>query len=277
MIGLVSILPEGVLVSLSGVLSFFLQKIIAYRKAIIRKNLRKAFPEKDQIEQSHIARQYYQHLSDILVETTKAFHLPKETLQRRFQYQNIDVLRSSLEQGQSIILMGSHYGNWEMGCLSFPLQVDFPVYTVFKPLSNLYVDRYLKKLRGKWGMRMVAMNKLGRVLIENKNTPAVYIFVADQSPASTKQAIWKPFLQQDTPFIPGVEKVVQRTNYPVFYFAIQKLQRGRYTVRFSKLNIDNSMEVNQLTDLYITHLTQQIEQAPEQWLWSHNRWKRSRL
>ena len=250
--------------------------MIGYRKDVIQKNLNKSFPQKTVAEKKQIATNYYQHLSDLLIETLQSFSLSEEQLESRFQYENTDLLLPYLDDGQSIVLLGSHFGNWEMGCLSFPLQTTYPVYTVYKPLSNPKLETYLKKLRSKWGMQMIPMNQLARVLVAQKNTPSIYILVADQSPASTNKAIWKTFLHQRTPFINGVEKVAKQTRYPVFYFAIEKENRGQYKVQFSNIwDGVTPIKDGVLSDLYILSLTQQINNRPSEWLWSHNRWKKA--
>lgn len=271
----VSWLPEKAVFWLSDRMAVLLQHTIQYRKVVIQKNIRNSFPNLSDLQREQLITAYYQHLSDLIIETLQAFRLSKSQLALRFDYQNTDIFLPYLEQGQSIVLMGSHYGNWEMGCLSFPLQVRSPVYTIYKPLSNPYLDQYLKKMRGQWGMNMVTMKRIGRTLVENKNTPSIYIFVSDQSPASLDQAIWKTFLHQKTPFINGVEKIVKRTNFPVFYFAIKQLKRGHYAVTFSEL-YDGQLPLvaGELTGHYCSHLANQIAITPHQWLWSHNRWKR---
>ena len=276
LIGLFRLLPESLLFWLSDGCSFLLKKIIGYRKAVIERNLNNSFPQKTIAEKKQIAANYYQHLSDLLIETLRSYSLPKEQLESRFRYENTDLLLPYLEDGQSILLLGSHFGNWEMGCLSFPLQTDYPVYTVYKPLSNPKLETYLKKLRSKWGMQMVPMNQLARVLVSQKNTPSIYILVADQSPASTNKALWKTFLHQRTPFMNGIEKIAKQTGYPVFNFAIEKEKRGRYRVQFSNLwNGNTTIQDGVLSDVYIDSLTQQINKQPSEWLWSHNRWKRA--
>ncbi len=276
LLGLVRLLPDRLLFFLSDSIAFFLQKVVGYRKAIIQKNLKNSFPKKSPRESAEIATNYYRHLSDVFIETLQSFSLSKAQLEARFQYENTEILLPYLEKNQSILLLGSHFGNWEMGCLSFPLQVHYPVYTVYKSLSNPKVEIYLRKLRSKWGMNMVPMNQLGRVLVAQKKTPSIYILVADQSPATTNQAIWKTFLNQRTPFINGAEKIALNRSYPVFYFAIEKKKRGRYTVQFSNLwDGVSPLKDGELSDLYIAALTQQINHQPSEWLWSHNRWKRT--
>jgi len=271
-----SIVPYRLIQVKAKVFSFLLGTVFSYRYSVIKENLRQSFLHKETTFYQQTILAYYKHLSDLVFETLKAFTLNKTTLLQHFYCTNPEIFTPYLEQGQSCILLGSHHNNWEIACLAFPLQMKYPVYTVYKPLSNSYLNAYVNKLRSKWGMRMVSMQGVGRTLIKEKNKPSVFVFIADQSPASTEHAIWIDFLNRDTPFIHGVEKIANKTNYPVFYFSTVKTKRGYYKASIQKLATSESLERNGLTQLYATQLEQEIRQAPAYWLWSHRRWKRSR-
>ena len=100
-------------------------------------------------------------------------------------------------------------------------------------------------------------------------------FVADQSPASTKHAIWVNFFDRQTPFIHGVERIARKTNYPIFYFSIKKRQWGKYEFTIKQIPFDNKGSYGDLTKEYARILEQEIKNKPEKWLWSHKRWKRA--
>lgn len=272
-----SIVPYGLVQVAASFFSFILGSVFKYRYNIIKENLKQSFLNKESIFYQQTIQAYYSHLSELIFETLKAFTLPKTTLLKHFYCTNPEIFTPYLEQGQSCILLGSHHNNWEIACLAFPLQMEYPVYTVYKPLSNVYLNTYLNKLRSKWGMRMVSMKRVGRTLIEKRNTPSVFVFIADQSPASTEHAIWIDFLNRDTPFIHGVEKIADKTKYPVFYFSTVKTKRGYYKARIQKLASPENLQDMKLTQLYAKQLEQEIRQAPAYWLWSHRRWKRSRI
>ena len=55
----VSLLPFGLLYRLSDFIFVLTYYIIGYRKALVRKNLRDSFPEKDEKELSEIERTFY--------------------------------------------------------------------------------------------------------------------------------------------------------------------------------------------------------------------------
>jgi len=271
-----SIVPYKLVQVTASFFSFLLGAVFSYRHTIIKENLRRSFLNKETAFYQQTIKDYYSHLSDLIFETLKAFSLNKTTLQQHFHCTNPEIFTPYLAQGQSCILMGSHHNNWEIACLAFPLQMEFPVFTVYKPLSNTYLNAYLNKLRSKWGMSMVSMQRVGRTIIEEKNKPSVFVFIADQSPASTEYAIWTDFLNRDTPFIHGVEKIADKTQYPVFYFSTVKTKRGYYEAVIQKIARPKGLESNGLTLQYAILLEQEIRKAPAHWLWSHRRWKRSR-
>ena len=272
-----SIVPYRLVQIVASFFSFLLGRVFKYRHRVINENLRRSFLNKEASFYQQITQDYYRHLSDLIFETLKAVTSKKSTLLQHFSCTNPEILTPYLAQGRSCILMGSHHNNWEIACLAFPLQMEYPVYTVYKILSNTYLNDYLNKLRSKWGMRMIPMQRLGRTLIEEKETPSVFVFIADQSPASTKHAIWLDFLNRETPFIHGVEKIAHKTKYPVFYFSTIKTKRGHYIATIKKLALPDNIERSQLTQLYARQVEKDILATPAYWLWSHKRWKRSRI
>ena len=273
---LFSLLPFSVVKGLARIFGWLLAHIFPYRKDIIQSNLSKALPEKDALTIKEIKTNYYQHLSDLFFETIKGISFSKAQLKEHFKSTNEEIFNPYLTNGQSCLLIGSHYNNWELGCMVFPLWVPYPTYTVYKSMSNPYVDKYINSCRTKWGMKVVPMSQVGRTLIEKKEQASIFLLVADQSPASTKDAIWVNFFNRQTPFMHGVEKIARKTNYPIFYFSIKKKQWGAYEFTIKQIPFDASTSsYGTLTKEYAKLLEQEIKNKPEKWLWSHRRWKRT--
>ena len=103
------------------------------------------------------------------------------------------------------------------------------------------------------------------------------MMLSDQSPAHVNKCYWTQFLNQETAFIYGAENFARKYNYPVLYYRVDKVRRGRYTVTFSLL-CDKPQEVPQYTivESYVRQLEADIKAKPEYWLWSHRRWKLKR-
>ena len=92
-----------------------------------------------------------------------------------------------------------------------------------------------------------------------------------------ERAYWVQFLNRDTPFLHGMEKHARLNNLPVVYVDVQRIKRGYYTLELSILTT-KPLELSEgaLTELYARKLESIILKKPENWLWSHNRWKLTR-
>jgi len=107
---------------LSDVLAFVLFKVLGYRRKVIFKNLQRAFPEKNEQEMLKLVRATYQNLTDVTLETLKSFTLSFAEIERRAICINPELVNHYLDQGKSVLLTGSHFGNWEYSGLSMPLK-----------------------------------------------------------------------------------------------------------------------------------------------------------
>ena len=269
--------PFRCLYALSWLLSFCLFGLTGYRKKVIFSNLQNSFPNKSSSEIRAIAGQFYRHFADIVLETLKGLTLPKSTLQQRFRYRNPEIFKPFFEKKQSVILLASHHGNWEWGVLSLSLNDEQAVVGVYKPLKNKELDKYFNSLRKQWGLHLTDMAHTGRAVVTFKNQPTIFVLIADQTPSDIHNAHWVNFLQQDTPFLHGMDKLSRQTGYPVFYLEIERVKRGFYEVQFFELCEDpKATAEGEITRLYAERLEATIRKSPANWLWSHRRWKRVR-
>ncbi|MEO1261939.1 MAG: lysophospholipid acyltransferase family protein [Bacteroidota bacterium] len=272
-----SLLPLSVLYVIANLIHFLVFRIFKYRKKVVQQNLSNSYPKKTRDEINQITKSYYQYLCDLLVESVRGLSLSKKELQSRFVYNNPEIFDSYFNESRSVILLGSHYGNWEWGTLSFPMAVHHKVVGIYKPLSNRKLDTFLNKLRRQWGLHLTSMKNAGRSIIEHKNIPTIFVLIADQTPVDVKNAHWLNFMHQDTPFLHGADKLARKTNYPVFYYSIKKIKRGYYEVWFENICLNpKSLPPGEITRRYARLLENTINSEPTYWLWSHRRWKRKR-
>ena len=273
LVKLFALLPFRLLYVVSDFFFFLLFYVVKYRRQIVATNLSNSFPEKTPPETKAISKQYYHHLCDLLVETIKGLSLPEAELRRRFVFLNPEIF----PKGKSAILLGSHFGNWEWGTLSIPLNVEHTVLGIYKPLKNKLLDKYFSHLRKQWGLHLAPMSKAGRAVVEYRDKPTIFVLIADQTPVDVKNAHWLDFLHQDPPFLHGADKLARRTGLPVFYVEINKIKRGFYEVTTSQIcEAEENLAEGEITRRYAAALETSIHKQPAFWLWSHRRWKRKR-
>ena len=80
-----------------------------------------------------------------------------------------------------------------------------------------------------------------------------------------------------TPVLTGTERIARKMNHAVLYVDIQRVRRGYYEAEFKCITREpQKLKEFELTDIYFEMLEKSIRRAPEFWLWSHDRWKRTR-
>ncbi len=239
--------------------------------------MRNAFPEKSEKEIKQIAKRFYKHFCDFVLESVKTIHISKKQNAKRFTYKNLEVFHELYKKNKNVILVSGHYGNWEW-LVSLPSKLEHKFLALYKPLSNKYFDKLIINLRSKYATGMVPMDDTLRVMLDykRKNELIITWFLADQTPPRETQ-YWTKFLNQETPIFLGTEKIARKLNHTVVFMDIHKLKRGYYQAEFTLL-FENAADTKEyeITEKHTKYLENIINQKPEYWLWSHRRWKHKR-
>jgi KDO2-lipid IV(A) lauroyltransferase len=270
-------MPFRLLYFLSDGIYFLLYRVVRYRKRVVFNNLRNSFPEKSDKELKIIARKFYHHLSDVLVESMKAFTMKEEDVVKRYEYENTEFLDELYRQGKSVICVGGHYNNWEWAGIASGTQLKHLPVGFYKPLTNKLVDDYVQKTRVRGRSLLVSISNTSAVFSKDYGEPAIFYMVADQSPSNARLAYWVQFLNRDTATLHGPEKYARLYNLPVVFAFPRKIKRGHYKLKFIMLVEDPSKtKTGEITQIYMSALEKIIREKPEYYLWSHRRWKHKR-
>lgn len=272
---IISKLPDRLLYGFSDLLAFLLCRLFSYRKEIVLNNLHASFPQMGLAEINTTVREFYTNLTDTLLEAFKMRSISAEEISRRFRIIGLDYLKSSNEQGRTVVCIAGHYANWEWGGLAVSAAYkESPVIIIYQPMSNKYHEQYFNRLRSKFGSVMVPTNHVLRQVIAGKGQPALLFLVADQSPSRNDKNLHFNFLNQQTAFYNGPAKIVQRINAIMVFAEVKRIRRGYYEVEMVPLiNEPSVMDQNKITQAHVRHLEGVIQRKPADWLWSHRRWK----
>ena len=271
-------LPFGVLYVISDILYAIVFHVVGYRKKVVYTNLRNSFPEKSEQEIDQIARKFYHHLCDMGLESIKLHSMSDEELDKRLIVKGLDQTEKYFKQRKSMILLGMHYNNWEWSA-SLQRMASHQLLMIYNPVrNNLEMERFILDMRERFGGLSVPVHKSARSAIQFDQTdrPGCLWLAADQTPFQ-RTKFWTMFLNQETPFFSGPEKIAYKTNQPVFFHHTQKLARGKYQVNLIELFAEPANEKPEdILMAYIDQMEKVIQETPEYWLWSHRRWKHKR-
>ena len=247
-----------------------------YRYKVIASNLTKSFPDKSIVELEEIIRGAYRNFCDILLEGIKGMTMSEAAIAKRYQVQNPEFLQPYFDANQDVLLAASHYANWEWG-ISLGLQFPHFVMVTYKPVKNPHINTFIEASRAFDNLDTVQMKKTYEYLNRKPTKPRLLILIADQSPSNAHKAHWGTFLGQETAFLPGPDTIARQYKMPLLYADVQRASRGIYHITLSLLNEKpQQTTVGQLTQSYVQALEKIITKKPENWLWTHRRWKKEK-
>ncbi|HBB90949.1 MAG: hypothetical protein A2X22_10810 [Bacteroidetes bacterium GWF2_49_14] len=269
-------IPDGVLNGFSRVVYFIIYQVIGYRREIVTKNLANSFPELSPARRDEISRGFYRQFSDIVPEMIRFIRIKPKNYSRRIHVTNQDLLRNYLDEKKNLVIVSGHFGNWEWNILAI-LATGYRLLAVYKPQSSLLADDLMKKIRQKPGLTLLPMKETVRAIHreqESNSDPFVLLLVADQIPAQGDIHFRTPFLNQDTAFFTGGEKIARKFRMPLLYIDQEKLTFGRYRAKVETLfDGTEALPENAITERFAARLETSVRRNPGLWLWSHRRWK----
>ncbi|WP_426327314.1 lysophospholipid acyltransferase family protein [Pedobacter sp. R-06] len=273
-LGVLSLLPLSALYILADGAYLLLYFVFGYRRKVVRENLLNALPDKTLEEILVIEKRFYRYLASLVFEIIKMGNISKKEIERRFVFKNKAQVQEYLDRGESVLVCSAHYGNWEWGTLGIGLNFSADHYPIYKPLTNPVFDTWFKKVRSKFGNKLIAMRQTMRALQASKDKPSIFSFGNDQAPSKDESHYWTSFMHQPSSVQLGIEKIAKRTNQPIFYFKINVLKRGFYEVNCVPLCLNPAETAEfEITEMHTRFLEEIIKAKPEYWLWSHKRWK----
>ena len=258
-----------------------LRYCLRYRMKVVKTNLRNSFPEKDERELAVIRRRFYRTLAEIFVDTINLAGLTPEKGRSLLTVKGLEEQKERVG-GRDWIAMTAHFGCWEYCSYWGLYERSQMLVAVYHPLRSKVMERLYQRLRNYENSMTVAMKDSLRFYLRNRERGIegknlVMGLIADQNPPRRPDSHWFRFLNQDTIFFDGGEKLALRCNLPVYFVRMERLQRGRYQMSFEPI-YDGVEEVAEyeITERYVRRLEAMICEHPELWMWSHRRWKHKR-
>jgi Kdo2-lipid IVA lauroyltransferase/acyltransferase len=275
---LVSVLPFPILYFFSDGVYILIYYVLRYRRKVVRENLDNSFPEKSQKEIREIERKFYKYFCDLFLETFKTLTISKDSMVKhcRFEPETQAIIDQLAAENQSFMVVMGHFGNWEWSGNTFNICCKHQLYVIYHPLSNKYFNRLMYRMRTRFGTRLIPMKHTLRDMLKNRNTLTATAFIADQSPLP-ENAYWMEFLNQDTPVFLGIEKISLKIRFPIVYVTIRRVKRGYYLVFAERIELPLTLQKSgTTTEIHTRRLEADIRSQPENWLWTHRRWKHKR-
>ena len=270
-------LPLSVLYAVSFVLYLLLYRVFKLRRAVVRDNLRGAFPDLDPAEIRLLERRFYRDYADVFMEMVKSLSISPQELAARVTLRGADRLSHHLERQQSVLVTVAHQCNIEWLLLALCVKFNFPVEAIYRPISDPVVEEMMVKAYQRFGGRTIRDREVVKELMRGGDRARIVTIAADQSPNPGDETHWTEFLGRETGFFMAPDTIAKFTRFPVYFVSMTRVARGQYAAEVEVLaEPPYRAGDSAVVAAYVRAVEAQIRAHPAGWLWMHRRWKRKR-
>jgi KDO2-lipid IV(A) lauroyltransferase len=241
-------------------------------------NLALAFPELPDEARFAIARESWRHAAWGMLDAARARRFSDDELRRRVRFENLELLRKGLERGRGALILTLHFGSIELALMAAPLH-GFDLSVVGRPLPNPWIRRHMAEQRTRTGARLLEHEQVATRVLAALREGRCVAFLNDQY-ARRRGGILAPFFGARCYTAPGIALLALRSGAPVFpFYTLREAPDRHVAVVLPELEIERTGDVRRdvarATAATNAALEAIIRKRPEQWLWSHRRFRRS--
>ncbi len=274
--GMIVGLPERAALGMCSILGWLAGVVLRIRRRDVDRHLEIAFPDRDPEWRRRVARKSYRHFTREAAITVRLARLDPGEVMRRTRTEGFSELRKAVETGTGAVLVSAHLGNWEVAGAAAAAR-GIPLDAVVHSQSNPLFDRYLVRMRGRLGLKVVVKNRARWLALRSLASGRLIAFVSDQN--IRRGGVFVDFFGTAAATPRGPALVALRSGAPVFFGTAVRVPGwpSRYRVKAEPVPVCRDMPTDEairdLTQRYTAILERDVREAPEQYFWHHRRWK----
>lgn len=247
------------------------------RRKIANDNLFHAFGDTiTEAKRAEVNCAVFQNIGLTFIELARFKNLGHTRLNEKVIPGGLEYFKQAKEGGKGGILVTSHFGNWELGA-AWVVAQGYTLDVVAKMQSNPLVDRLITELRTNMDVRVILVkNSTLRDIVKSLKDNNFVAMVADQhDPSGTLQL---EFFGRKASVARGPAAFARRQNCPLLPFMSVRLSDNSHEILahspiYPSLEMDEESDIIRMTREYLDYFEKIITQYPEQWMWTHRRWK----
>lgn len=273
---LVQIVPGRLADWLAIALGNLAYLLMTKRREVALDNLRCAFgDEKGKRELAKITRKVFVNIARTLVEFARQPVLKKERILEMIDAEGVEYLERIRSDGKGAMLVAGHFGNWELlggwiAALGYP--VDFLV----GQQHNQKVDELMNSFRRALGVGIIPIGISSRHVIKSLRANRMVAVVNDQHSATGSVVV--NFFGRPAASHKGPAAFAVKMDCSMITGALLRVRYGRHHAIvlppiYPPKTGDEEKDILLMTQQFTDSLEAFIRQYPEQWMWTHRRWK----
>ena len=241
-------------------------------KKVILSNLKRAYPDKSSDDLNKIINSMWNNYGRFFAEFMFIKDFRKGKLSEKIEIEGKEILDDIKINNRQVIFISGHFSNFELMAMCLE-KSGIKLSAIYRPLNNVFLNKIMESVRKKYICKNQIKKGIGGLkrLIELKKNNLSTALMIDQR---VSEGVLSDFFNKKalTTTIPA--QLVKRFNIPIVPVYIERTEGIKFKIRISPpINFSENSTIQSITDELNLVLEKMIIKKPEQWIWSHNRWK----
>ena len=241
-------------------------------KKLINSNIKRALPNINSENLKKFTKLMWNNYGRVFAEYIfiKEFRFGK--LSQNIRIEGQEILEQIKKENNQVIFVSAHFSNFELMAM-FLDKSGINLSAIYRPLNNIFLNKIMEGIRKKYICKKQikkGISGLRELVILNKQNYSTALMI-DQR---VSEGIFSNFFNQKalTTTIPA--QLVKKFNQPIIPVYIERIKDINFKITINKPIIFSKNDtIQDITDELNKILEEMILKNPEQWIWSHNRWK----
>lgn len=253
-----------------------LMRIATSRVRITDENISCALPEMtEKVEVADLRRRVFENLARTFFEILRLGQYNSALRKQMINLTNEDVVHHWAKSGRGVIFNTAHFGNWEM-LGSWLSANNYPTSFLAGVQTNPYFDKLLNELRASVGVNIIPTGSSPRRIMSALKRGEFIGMVTDQHSAIGHEVV--KFFGRDVAAHRGAGLFAYRTGAVILTAFMRRVGPGKHEAWVEEpILADRSKpeaeEVHRITVQIMQYFESAIRRYPDQWMWTHRRWK----
>jgi Kdo2-lipid IVA lauroyltransferase/acyltransferase len=248
---------------------------LGIRADVVEDQLRRAFPDRDDVWVRRTASAAYAHLGREGLSLLRLSRLGRDDILAATTFPpELQELRAAVAAGTGAVLATGHLGNWEIAGAGLAAR-GIPLDAVAQRQSNPFFDGMINRTRARLGIRVIPRGGATPVALQGLAEGRVVALVADQD--ARTRGVFVPFMGRPASTHRGAAVLAIRSGAPLFMGVMTRRGDGLYEARIQRIPVPSEGEfeerVRNATAAFTRALESSVRAHPEQYFWHHRRWK----
>tara|TARA_E500000331_G_scaffold12612_1_gene11386 strand:- start:50 stop:907 length:858 start_codon:yes stop_codon:yes gene_type:complete len=241
------------------------------KKTLILKNLDRAFPN-EEIDNEKKIKKIWENYGRILSDYIYLKDFRNGTKNNYINVEGREILNSIKKKKSPVVFVSGHFNNFELMAMEIEKN-DIKVAAIYRPLNNLFLNPMMENIRKKYVCKRQIKKGIGgtrEILKLFKNGVSIALMI-DQRVSEGKKI---KFFNHEayTTTIPA--QLIKKFGCDVIPVHIERNKRYHFNIKFFEpISFDKNKNIMQVTLELNKILEKMILKNPDQWIWTHNRWK----